>query len=356
MSGTVKYISFILISWMLVLPAEANEHEEAKKVNAKEIVFQHIQDSYEWHITSWGDKHFTLSLPIILYSWETGWHCFSSTHLLHGEGDSYEGFHIAIEGEHEGKIVEQMPDGKEKRPFDISITKTVLSLFINCLVVVGIILYTSHWYKKKSPESPSPKGFVGLMEMFIMMVEEDIIKSCIGKDYKKYSPYLLTAFFFIFVNNVMGLIPIFPGGINVTGNIAITLVLALCTFIAVNVFGTRAYWKEILWPEVPLWLKLPIPLMPVIELFGIFTKPFALMIRLFANIMAGHSIILALTSIVFITASMGAFVNASMSIVSVLFCVFMDGVELLVAFIQAYVFTMLSAVFIGMSRAEAHHV
>ena len=356
MNAISKYLSFILISGVFALPVLAHTQEEVTKVDAKEIVFQHIQDAYEWHITSWGDKHIALSLPVILYSRESGWQCFSSSRLLHGENESYEGFHIASEGEYEGKIVETMPNGEEMRPFDISITKTVLSLFINCLIVVGTILYTSHWYKKKSPESPSPKGFVGLMEMFIMMVEEDIIKSCIGKDYKKYSPYLLTAFFFIFVNNVMGLIPVFPGGANVTGNIAITLVLALCTFMAVNVFGTRAYWKEILWPEVPLWLKLPIPLMPVIELFGIFTKPFALMIRLFANIMAGHSIILALTSIVFITATMGAFVNASMSFVSVLFCVFMDGVELLVAFIQAYVFTMLSAVFIGMSRVGAHHV
>ena len=356
MNAISKYLSFILISGVFALPILAHAQEEVTKVDAKEIVFQHIRDAYEWHITSWGDKHIALSLPVILYSRETGWHCFSSSHLLHGENESYEGFHIASEGEYEGKIVETMPNSEEMRPFDISITKTVLSLFINCLVVMGTILYTSHWYKKKSPESPSPKGFVGLMEMFIMMVEEDIIKSCIGKDYKKYSPYLLTAFFFIFVNNVMGLIPVYPGGANVTGNIAITLVLALCTFMAVNIFGTRAYWKEILWPEVPLWLKVPIPLMPVIELFGIFTKPFALMIRLFANIMAGHSIILALTSIVFITATMGAFVNASMSIVSVLFCVFMDGVELLVAFIQAYVFTMLSAVFIGMSRVGAHHV
>ena len=159
----------------------------------------------------------------------------------------------------------------------------------------------------------------------------------------------------IFINNIMGLIPVFPGGGNVTGNIAITLVLALCTFIAVNVFGTKEYWKEILWPEVPVFLKCPIPLMPAIELFGIFTKPFALMIRLFANIFAGHSIILALTSIIFVTASMGAAISTSMSIVSVLFSIFMNCVEVLVAFIQAYVFTMLSSVFIGMSRVEPHH-
>ena len=239
-------------------------------------------------------------------------------------------------------------------PFDISITKTVLSLFINCLVVIGVILYTASWYKKQTPESPAPKGFIGFMEMFIMMVEEDVIKSCVGKDYKKFSPYLLTAFFFIFVNNVMGLIPVFPGGGNVTGNIAITLVLALCTFVAVNVFGTKEYWKEILWPEVPTFLKCPIPLMPAIELFGIFTKPFALMIRLFANIMAGHSIVLGLTCLVFITASMGAAVCAGMTFVSVFFTIFMDCLELLVAYIQAYVFTMLSSVFIGLSKVEHH--
>ena len=350
-----KYILPLILCLMTVLPIQASGHQEAGKVDAKEIVFHHIQDAYEWHITSWGDKHITISLPIIIYSGDTGWHCFSSSHLLHAEGETYEGFKIATEGSYEGKIVEVKANGEEVRPFDISITKTVLSLFINCLIVIGIILYTARWYKKQTPDSPAPKGFVGFMEMFIMMVEEDVIKSCIGKDYKKYSPYLLSAFFFIFVNNVMGLIPVFPGGGNVTGNIAITLVLALCTFIVVNVFGTKEYWKEILWPDVPMFLKCPIPLMPAIELFGIFTKPFALMIRLFANIMAGHSIILALTSIVFVTASMGVAISTSMSIVSVLFSIFMNCVEVLVAFIQAYVFTMLSSVFIGMSRVEGHH-
>ena len=351
----LKYIFTIVLFLMLALPIQASGHGEEGKVDAKEIVFHHIQDAYEWHITSWGDKHFSISLPVILYSSETGWHCFSSSHLLHAEGETYEGFKVATEGDYEGKIVEVKANGEEVRPFDISITKTVLSLFINSLIVIGIILYTARWYKKQTPDSPAPKGFIGFMEMFIMMVEEDVIKSCVGKDYKKYSPYLLTAFFFIFINNIMGLIPVFPGGGNVTGNIAITMVLALCTFVAVNVFGTKEYWKEILWPDVPTFLKCPIPLMPAIELFGIFTKPFALMIRLFANIFAGHSIILALTSIVFVTASMGVAISTSMSIVSVLFSIFMNCVEVLVAFIQAYVFTMLSSVFIGMSRVEAHH-
>lgn len=352
--SSVRYI-IGFICMILAFPASASNHTEEGKVDAKGIVFHHIQDAYEWHITTWGDHHLTIALPVIVYSSQTGWHAFSSAHLLHSEGGAYQGFKIATTGDYEGKVVEVLPTGEEIRPFDISITKTVLSLFINSFVVIFIILYVARWYKKQTPESPAPKGFVGFMEMFIMMVEEDVIKSCIGKDYKRYSPYLLSAFFFIFINNLMGLIPVFPGGGNVTGNIAVTMVLAVCTFIAINLFGTKEYWKEILWPEVPMFLKCPIPLMPVIELFGIFTKPFALMIRLFANIMAGHSIILALTSIVFVTASMGPVVSGSMTAVSVLFSIFMNCVEVLVAFIQAYVFTMLSSVFIGMSRVEAHH-
>lgn len=150
----------------------------------------------------------------------------------------------------------------------------------------------------------------------------------------------------------MGLIPFFPGGANVTGNIAITLVLALFTFFFTNAFATKDYWKEIFWPDVPVWLKAPIPMMPVIELFGLFTKPFALMIRLFANIMAGHAAILSLLAIIFITVKIGPFINGTMTFVSIVFGVFMTALEILVAFIQAYVFTMLSAVFIGLSRVK----
>jgi len=182
-----------------------------------------------------------------------------------------------------------------------------------------------------------------------------VIKPCVGIHYKKYAPYLLTVFFFIFINNLMGLIPIFPGGANVTGNIAITFVLALITFLLVNIFGSKEYWREILWPDVPLWLKAPIPLIPIIELVGIFTKPFALMVRLFANMLAGHSIVLGLTCLIFVTVSMGNAMNTSMTVVSVVFSVFIGIVELLVAYIQAYIFTMLSAVFIGLARVERHH-
>lgn len=331
--------------------AAENKSEEA--IDVKGIVLGHLADSYEWHITTWGHTHITIPLPVIVHGSDGQWHLFSSSHLSHGE--SYEGFYIAQSGEHEGKIVELNAQGEEVRPLDLSITKTVLALLINSTLLVLIILGTARWYKKRTAHTAAPGGFVGLMEMAIMMIHDDLIKSCVGKDYKRYAPYLLTAFFFILVNNLMGLIPIFPGGANVTGNIAITFLLALATFLMTNLFGSREYWKEVFWPEVPTWLKCPVPMMPLIEFVGLFTKPFALMIRLFANMMAGHAVILSLTCLVFVTASMGAAINGTMTVVSVIFCIFMNMLELLVAFIQAYVFTMLSAVFIGLSRVESHH-
>ena len=253
---------------------------------------------------------------------------------------------------YKNKIVEKDATGEEIRPFDISITKNVLALFVNSVILVAIMLGCARWYKRHEVSEGAPKGGVGMIEALVVMINDEVIKGCIGEDYRRYAPYLLTAFFFVLVNNLMGILPIFPGGANVTGNIAITLVLALCTFLFTNICGTKAYWKDIFWPKVPLWLKVPVPLMPMIELFGIFTKPFALMIRLFANIMAGHAAILSLVAIIFITVKAGPVINGSMTVISVLFGIFMDMLELLVAFIQAYVFTMLSAVFIGLSRVK----
>lgn len=328
------------------------QEQQTNEVDVKDIVFSHIGDSYGWHITTVGKVHLTIPLPIIVYSPHSGWHLFSSSHLEENAG-SYQGLTIAPDSSpYAGKLIEHLPDGTEFRPWDFSITKNVLALLLNSVLLVVIVVSTANWYRRHPQGSNAPKGFVGLMEMLIMMVQDDIIKPCIGKNYRRFSPYLLTAFFFIFLNNLMGLLPIFPGGANVTGNIAITLVLALCTFVAVNLFGTRHYWKDIFWPDVPWWLKVPIPMMPLIEFFGILTKPFALMIRLFANMLAGHMAMLVLVSLVFISASMGAVLNSSLTIASVLFNVFMNALELLVAFIQAYVFTMLSAVFIGLAQEE----
>lgn len=337
----------------LPLQASSNAVAENKSIDIKEIIFDHIGDAYEWHVTTIGDKHISIPLPVIVYSQEKGLNVFLSSHLHHGH--SYEGFHIATEGDYKGKVVETLSTGEVKRPMlDLSLTKIAAGIVLNSLLLVTIILCVSRWYRRREASDDAPRGFVGMIEMLIMMVYDGIIKPSVGKDYERYAPYLLTAFFFIFLSNLMGLVPIFPGGANVTGNIAITLVLAICTFLAVNLFGTREYWREVLWPDVPMWMKCPVPLMPVIEIFGLFTKPFALTIRLLANIMAGHSVILALVCIIFITHSMGALLGGSMTVVSVLFTIFMNFLELLVAFIQAYVFTMLSAVFIGMSRVEHH--
>lgn len=323
-----------------------------QEVNVKEIVFGHIGNSYEWHITTWGDLHITVPLPVIVYSETTGWHVFLSSRLEEN-GDVYEGLSIAPEGSrYEGKLVEHDAAGNEVRPWDFSITKVAFALIFNSLLLAIIVLGVARWYRKEENRYVAPGGFVGFMEMFIMMVNDDIIKGCIGPNYKKFAPYLLTAFFFIFINNLMGLIPFFPGGANVTGNIAITMSLAFFTFLAVNLFGKKAYWKDIFWPDVPWWLKAPIPMMPLIEFFGVFTKPFALMVRLFANMLAGHVAMLVLTSLIFISASMGPALNGSLTVASVLFNMFMNALELLVAFIQAYVFTMLSAVFIGLAQEE----
>ena len=335
----------LLILLALLFPFMAG----AAELDMQEYLFGHVGDSYEWHVTTIKDKPVCVYLPVIVHSKATGWHCFSSRHIA--EGETYEGFRIAQAGEpHEGKLVEVHGQELEK-PLDISITKNVFGLMFNSIIVLLVILLGARWYRRHDATEEAPKGFAGLIEMLVTMVEDDIIKDCVGKDYKRYSPYLLTAFFFIFINNLMGIVPFFPFGANITGNIAVTLVLAICTFIAVNVFGNKHYWKDILWPDVPIFLK-AFPLMPIIEIIGMFTKPFSLMIRLFANILAGHVMLLGVVAVVFLTAELGAAMNAGLSFIAVFFGVFMDCLELLVAFLQAYVFTMLSSVFIGLSRQE----
>lgn len=329
-----------------ILQKEALATEE---LNVKELILGHLADSYEWHIWSNGEKHIALSLPVILHSKSSGWHLFSSSKFNHGKS-SYKGFQIASEGKYNGKIVEIDVTGNEVRPLDLSMTKNAASLIINSIILILIILGVGRVMKRDPLKSN--KGFAGLMEMFILTIEDEVVKPTVGKDYKRYSPYLLTVFFFIFINNLMGLIPFFPGGANVTGNIAVTFVLAVATFLVINLTGSKEYYKEIFWPDVPTWLKVPFPLMPFIEVVGMFTKPFALMIRLFANIMAGHAIVLGLVCLVFVTVSMGSAINSSMTVLSVVFTVFIEFVELLVAFIQAYVFTLLSAVFIGLARHD----
>jgi len=330
---------------------EANSPDASEELNVKEFILEHLADDYEWQIVSDGERHLALPLPVILYSNNSGWHLFSSSRFQHGK-TGYKNFHIASGGTYKGKIVETDSAGNESRPLDLSLTRNGASLLFSSLLLIIIVMSVARWMKRNPLKASG--GFVGMMEMFIMSVLDEIIKPSIGKDYKKYAPYLLTVFFFIFINNLLGLIPIFPGGANVTGNIAVTLVLAAATYLVVNLTGKKEYYKDIFWPDVPMWLKVPIPLMPVIEFVGTLTKPFALMIRLFANIMAGHSIVLGLTMLIFVTVSMGTVINTSMTALSVIFTVFIDFVELLIAYIQAYVFTLLSAVFIGQARPEPH--
>ena len=304
------------------------------------LIFEHLGDSYEWHIVEGA----VIPLPCILIGPE-GVDVFMSDKLEHGA--TYRGYHIATEGDHEGKIVNA--DGE--RPFDISITKNVLELFIVCILLCSVVLGLARWYKKNGCKK-APGGFVGMMEAVIDFIDKDVAKESIGHGYEKFSPYLMTVFLFILTSNLLGLIPVFPGGANLTGNIAVTLTCAVTAFIAINCFAPKGYYKSIFWPDVPIFLKAPLPIMPTIEFIGVFTKPFSLTVRLFANIMAGHIIILALTSVVFVTAKMGAGMCASMTAVSVLFCIFMNCLELLVAFIQAYVFTILTANFIGLAHDE----
>lgn len=321
---------------------------EKGKVDMGEYLFGHIGDSYGWHITTVNGHHVTIPLPCIVIS--DGLHVFSSAHLEHGE--SFEGFRIAADGEaHAGKIV-KVSDGS--RPLDISITKNVLGLMFDAVLLVVLVLLCARWYRRHDALKEAPTGVAALLEPIIVMIENDVIKDAVGPDYKRFSPYLLTAFFFILINNIMGIFPIFPGGANITGNIAVTMSMAIFTFIAVNFFGNKHYYKEIFWPDVPIFLK-AIPIMPIIEIIGTITKPFSLTIRLFANMLAGHIMLLCTVSVIFLTAAMGPVLNGSLSFVSVLFGIFLDCLEFLVAFLQAYVFTMLSSVFIGLAHQHPEH-
>ena len=320
---------------------------EGEAFSPKEMVMEHLADSYIWEITAVKGREIAVPLPVIVRS-STGWHVFMSDKICHGA--TYQGLYLAKEGKYKNKIVEDV-GGVQKRPLDISLTKTACGAIFSLLGVMILFLVAARAYKKRDGVDYCPKGLAGLMEWLIESIMNSVIKPCVGPNYRKFAPYLLTAFFFIFVTNLLGLIPIFPAGANVTGNISITLFMAVMTLLAVNLFGTKHYYKEIFWPDVPIFLK-AIPLMPVIEIIGIFTKPFALMMRLFANILAGHSIILSLACIIFVTVHLGAAMNGTMTAVAVLFMIFMNCLELLVAFLQAYVFTMLSAVFIGLAQEQ----
>ena len=336
------FLVFALLP-MQFLAAEKGDEAGAKEIDIPELVLEHLSDAYEWHIA--GDV--AIPLPIIVRSQQTGEWYFGT------EKNLPENFYFAAD--HHGKIYERMADGSEVRPIDLSFTKSVAQIWIVVILLIVIFMSCAHWYNKHDEKSDAPKGFVGMMEMLVMTIYDDVIKACVGEQHKRFAPYLLTVFFFILLTNLLGLIPLFPGGANVTGKINVTFFFALCTMLLVNIFGNKEYWKEIFWPEVPLFLKAyPAPLIPIIEVVGIITKPFALMVRLFANMMAGHAIILSFTCVIFLGWTMGVGMGIGLNAFSILMLLFMNLVEVLVAFIQAYVFTLLSAVFIGLAHPQHH--
>ena len=332
----------------LALPREAEE------IDIKEIVFSHILDSYSFHITQIGDKVISVPLPVIVKSRDRGWFLFSSAKFHHGHA-AYQGFSIAKAGEPSAyKIVETLADGTTVRPLDLSITKAVFSMMFTLTLLCWFLISIARKYAKNPRKAPS--GAQGMLEPIILFVLEDTIKASLGDVYQKYAPYLLTVFFFILALNLGGMIPLFPFGANVTGNIMIPLLLALLSFIIICASSTSHYWKDILWsPTVPMWLKFPLPIMPLIELVSLLVKPVVLMLRLFANMMAGHLIVLVLLSLIFVLGVLGAAVSGGAALIAVGITVFVTVLHLLIAFIQAYVFTLLSAIFINMARLKDEH-
>ncbi len=316
-------------------------HTEKEEFNASELILHHIADSHDWHL--WG--HTTIHLPIIVYT-DKGLEIFSSGKFDHGHVHYQGNYTYALDHDHI-KIVNEAGDIDEKassKIIDLSITKNVASMFMSIVILITIFVSVAGSYKKRTGKAP--KGLQSFMEPIILFVRDDIAKPNLGHKYARFMPFLLTVFFFILINNLLGLIPVFPGGANLTGNIAVTLVLGVITFIVTNVNGNKYYWKHILAPDVPWWLY---PIMLVVELIGLLSKPFALIVRLFANITAGHIIILSLICLIFI------FKSLAIAPVSVAFVLFMNVLELLVAFLQAFIFTMLTALFIGTAVEEHHH-
>ena len=336
-------------------------HED--ELDAGKMIIEHLIDSHEWHLWTWKGHHVSIPLPVFLIH-NGEFHAFWSNKLAHGH--QHKGFYIENEGAQKGKILRTVQHGMMddevigeagfgKLPLDLSITKNVLAILMSCIMLILVFTSIAKAYRRR--EGQAPKGLQSLLEPIIIFVRDDIAKSSIGeKRYERYMPFLLTVFFFIFLNNIMGIIPFFPGGANVTGNIAVTGVMAIFTFLITTFSGNKAYWRHIInAPGVPWWLKFPIPLMPIVEIVGMFTKPFVLRVRLFANMTAGHTIILGFISLIFIFGNLNTFLGLGIGIgFSIPFAVFMSLLELLVAFIQAYVFTLLSALYFGMAIEEHH--
>ena len=313
----------------------------------------HVGDDHGWHLFG----HTSLPLPVILLNSERGLSIFSSSRFHHGE-HTYGGYMLR-----EGKVVavnemESIPvstatvnEAATKATWDLSITKNVMAMFISMAIMLLVFISVANAYRRRG--AIAPRGLQGFIEPIILFIRDDVARPNIGAHYERFMPYLLTVFFFILLNNLMGLVPFFPGGANVSGNISITLALAAFTFVLTLIHGNRHYWGHILaMPGVPKWVLF---ILTPVEILGVFMRPLVLMIRLFANITAGHIIVLSFFALIFIFGQINAGMGYGISIVSLTFTIFMTLLELLVAFIQAFVFTFLSAMYLGAATEEPHH-
>ncbi len=331
---------------------EAHAAKTEKSEDISQTILHHIADSHEWHFFG----NVSLPLPVILWT-DKGLVTFLSdkyghndhgTEVFEAKGASLVNYHGKFYYPNEvrsedGTLIAHDKTGAviNRKPLDISITKNVVSLLISVTILLIVFIGIAGAYKKR--EGKAPRGLQSVLEPIILFVRDDIAKPQLGHRYKGFMPYLLTVFFFVWLNNLLGLVPFFPGGANLTGNIAVTMMLAMCTFVLTTINGNRNYWGHIFTPHVPWWLY---PLMIPVEIIGVFVKPIALMIRLFANITAGHILILSLISLIFILKSV--FVAG----IAIPFVLFISVIELVVGFIQAFIFTVLSALFIGMAVEE----
>jgi F-type H+-transporting ATPase subunit a len=342
---------FSLFGVLISLPAVANEEVAGEKLNPAKVIMEHIQDSHEFHFftlkkADGSEFHATIPLPIILYSKERGLFVFSSSQFHHGH-TAYKGYKM----EHD-KIHAEDPN---EHVYDLSVTKNVVQMLIALTLLVVVMLSIAAKYKKGQGVTSAPKGWQNAIEPVITFVRDEVAKPNLGHKYMKYLPYLLTVFFFILINNLFGLL---PGSANVTGNIAFTVVLGVISFFVILFSTNKHFWGHIFWfPGVPTPVRIFI-MLPV-ELLGVFTKPFALIVRLFANMVAGHIIILSFITLIFIFGEMSGIAGWGFSPLSVGFAVFIYLIEIMVAFIQAFIFTNLTAVFIGQafegSHDEGHH-
>lgn len=322
--------------------AHKEAHGEKKGFNASEVIFGHIGDSHYWHLFDLNDEPVSLPLPVIIYHPEKGLNVFSASKFHHGH-ESYEGYSLQF------GMKEKIISADGAKIIDFSITKNVLSMIISVVLLLWIMLTVAKKYKKNGTMT-APSGFQNALEPVITFIRDEVGKPNLGHKYMRYMPLLLTIFFFIWINNMLGLL---PGGANFTGNIAVTACLAIVSFLVMVFSGNKHFWGHLFNPPgVPFGVKL---LLVPIEIISLFIKPIALMIRLFANILAGHIVILSVISMIFIFGALSKVAGWGFVPVSLAFSIFMFFLELLVAAIQAFIFTNLTAVFIGQAIEEAHH-